>query len=228
MTTEVQVPRAPRAGPAHVGAAPSTPKCRVRMPAAGRVVVSVVFLCLALSTSGCGPGAEGPPTTFDSAFAREYSRLHGDTDPNTLSAAPATEAEVAAALRVGTDVDAPLLLPDSLPPGFVLAAPFRGTGSGAALPNPHTWGDGYAVTYTDGRARLTVMVNPDEPVDGGAWQEAAATLQGRPLSVQERDGLVLVSTAPETAGPTVVVVGERVDRATVLAVAESLRRPREP
>ncbi|HZK49863.1 MAG TPA: hypothetical protein VFD74_09740, partial [Thermoleophilia bacterium] len=168
----------------------------------------LVAACAVWLAAGCGAPAEvgratAPAVTFQSTFAREYARLHGATDAGILSAVAATQAEIAAALRAGYTGDV-LLLPSTLPVGFALAAPFRGTGSGGPLPNPHAWGSGYAVTYTDGRGRLTLMVNPDEPVEGGAWERTTLTLGGAALVVQERGGLVLVSTtsaAPLGAEP---------------------------
>ena|GEM_PF-5713559 len=187
-----------------------------------RVPALLVLLLLVVPSLSCAG------QTRESAFAREFERLHGVTDPGMLTVVEAAPESVARTIRRDLPEDFLVLLPGYLPADFELAAPFRGTGSGSALPNPHTWGDGYAVTYTDGRARLTVMVNPDEPVNGGEWEETAGDLKGSPLLVQDRDGLVLVSTAPDAGGPVVVVVGERVDRPTVVAVAEGLRDPREP
>src|SRR5665811_185845 len=200
----------------------------------------LVAACAVWFAAGCGAPAEvgratAPAVIFQSTFAREYARLHGATDAGILSAVAATQAEIAAALRAGYTGDV-LLLPSTLPAGFALAAPFRGTGSGGPLPNPHAWGSGYAVTYTDGRGRLTLMVNPDEPVEGGAWERTTLTLGGAALVVQERGGLVLVSTTsaaplgaepPTTSSgpsgatpggnsnPQVVVIGEGLARAEV-------------
>lgn len=158
-----------------------------------------------------------------SAFAREYARLHRVTRVDILSTVTASEAEIAAALRSGYTGDR-LFLPSTLPPGYALAAPFRGTGSGAPLPNPHTWGSGYAVTYTDGHGRLTLVVNPDELAEGGEWERTDVALDGRALVVQERGELALVSTEL-VADAQVVVIGERLPRAEVLRVAASLSAP---
>ena len=174
------------------------------------------------------PAAVGPPAsagpapsiTQTSAFVREYARLHGVTRAHNLTITTVTQADIAAAIRSGYTGDR-LRLPSYLPAGYGLAAPFRGTGSGAPLPNPHTWGSGYAVTYTDGSGRLTLMVHPDEPVAGGEWSPTDAVLDGRALLVQERAGLVLVSTAP-LVDSQVVLIGERIPRAEVLRVAEGL------
>jgi hypothetical protein len=89
------------------------------------------------------------------------------------------------------------------------------------LSNPHTWGSGYAVTYTDGSGRLTVVVHPDEPLASGEWLPTDPVLDGRSLSVQERGGLVLVSTAPRDDAQ-VIVIGERLVRSDVLRVAVGL------
>lgn len=52
-----------------------------------------------------------------------------------------------------------------------LAAPFRGDGLGRRPSHSYSWPGGYAITYTDGLGRLTVMIEPDEPVDGGGSGE---------------------------------------------------------
>ncbi|MBU2602276.1 MAG: hypothetical protein KKA32_08930 [Actinobacteria bacterium] len=189
------------------------------------VLIASLFVLLGcLAFAGCGARATPSSTSFESAFAREYERLHGATDAGTLSPEPKSENEIVAGLRAG--YTGTLLLPSTLPPGFELAAPFRGTGSGAPLPNPHAWGAGYAITYTDGRGRLTVMMNPDELVEGGGWESTEQTLGKRVLLVQERGGLVLVTTdAREPARDLFVVIGERLPRAEVLRVAAGLREP---
>jgi len=88
------------------------------------------------------------------------------------------------------------MLPGVLPSGYQRAAPFRGTGSGAALPNPQVWSSGYALTYTDGSGRLTLVVNPDGDPAVGPWRTVEATVDDRALQIQERDALVVVRTAP--------------------------------
>lgn len=187
-------------------------------------MASLWFLVGAFSISGCGARTAPSSTSVESDFAREYQRLHGVTDPGTLSPAPKSENEIVAYVRAG--YAGTLLLPSTLPPGYELAAPFRGTGSGAPLPNPHVWGSGYAITYTDGRGRLTVMLNADEPVDGGGWETTEQTLRGRVLLVQERGNLVLVITdLPVPARDLPVVIGEGLSRAEVLRIAAGLREP---
>jgi hypothetical protein len=114
------------------------------------------------------------------------------------------------------------VLPQMLPPGYERAATFRGTGSGAALPNPHVWGSGYAVTFTDGSGRVTVVVNSDDELGTGDWEPALTTPGTRRLEIQKRDVLVIVRTAPDEEVP-LVVVGEDLPAETVLEVAGSLR-----
>ncbi len=197
----------------------------------GALYAGFVILLLVIA-GGCGGPADGAPISTPTssapasavdpgdAFAREYRRLHGVTDIGILSTKRATVAEIAAAIRSGY-AGPVLLIPSALPSGFALASPFRGTGSGAPLPNPHIWGSGYAVTYTDGSGRLTLMVHPDDPVASGEWQSTGTTLDGLALLIQERAGLVLVSTAP-VADAQVIVIGERLPRAEVLRVAAGL------
>ncbi|MHB9150065.1 MAG: hypothetical protein ACYC33_08330 [Thermoleophilia bacterium] len=183
----------------------STPSSSAPAPAAAGAGASVV---------------SAPAITQASAFAREYARLHGVTPVGTLSTVIASQAEIVADLRSGYTGDR-LLLPSTLPPGYALAAPFRGTGSGTPLPNPHAWGSGYAVTYTDESGRITLVVHPDDPLAGGEWLPTDAAFGGRALVVQERGGLVLVSTRL-VADAQVVVIGERLSRAEVLRVAGGL------
>ncbi len=194
--------------------------------------VGFVMLLLMLA-GGCGGPAGGAPVLTptssapvsavaqENAFAREYRRLHGVTDGGVLSTERATVAQIVGAVRSGYTGDV-LLLPSTLPPGYALAAPFRGTGSGMPLSNPHTWRSGYAVTYTDGSGRLTLVVHPDEPLATGEWLATDSALDGRGLRVQERGGLVLVSTAPRDDDAQVIVIGERLARSEVLRVAAGL------
>lgn len=192
--------------------------------AAGTLTSTTSWSASAPGATDTGASVESAPAiTHASAFAREYARLHRVTRVDVLYAVTATEAKIAAALRSGYTGGA-LLLPSTLPPGYALAAPFRGTGSGAPLPNPHTWGRGYAVTYTDGSGRLTLVVNPEELAEGGEWERTDVALNGRALVVQERGGLVMVSTEP-VGDAQVVVIGERLSRAEVLRVAVGLAEP---
>lgn len=194
-------------------------------PAASSLTATPSSSAPALAAAGAGASVvSAPATTQASAFAREYARLHGVTPVGTLSTVVASQAEIVATIRSGYTGDR-LLLPSTLPPGYALAAPFRGTGSGTPLPNPHTWESGYAVTYTDENGRLTLVVqHPDEPFANGEWRPTDKMLDGGILLVQERAGLVLVSTGPGDDAQ-VVVVGERLSRAEVLRVALGLTAP---
>lgn len=201
----------------------------VRRSGALRAGLVTALMVLA---GGCGGPVEGASTQAvtssapasavagESAFAREYARLHGVTRAQNLSVTTALQADIAAAIRSGY-AGPVLLLPSVLPSGYGLAAPFRGTGSGAPLSNPHTWGSGYAVTYTDGGGRLTLVVHPDGPLASGEWHATGTTLDGLALLIQERGDLVLVSTAPGDDAQ-VIVIGERLPRAEVLRVAAGL------
>lgn len=192
-------------------------------PAASTLASTLASSTPAPAAAGTGASVvSAPPITQASAFAREYARLHGVTPVGILSTVVASKAETVANIRSGYTGER-LLLPSALPPGYPLAAPFRGTGSGAPLPNPHTWGSGYAVTYTDGHGRLTLVVNPDELAES-ELERTDVALDGRVLVVQERGGLVLVSTEP-VDDAQVLVIGERLPRAEVLRVAAGLSVP---
>ncbi len=175
-----------------------------------------ILLLLAVLTLGCS----GPPT--ESAFAHEFQRLHGTTDPGMLTEVEISPEAIVAAIRPDLRELLPILLPGYLPPGFGLAAPFRGTGSGSPLPNPQVWVDGYAVTYTEGQTRITVVVGQGDELAVGWGEKSPATFRGRSLFVRDGGDLVQVSTGPDDGMP-VVVVGERLELAEVLRVAAGLR-----
>ncbi len=187
-------------------------------------MVAVLVAVVLAGCAGAEGGAAGPSATRTTLSTMEevFRGAHLSTPGGLLTPVGTTVAEVAATLAKGLDSAVPLLLPGWLPAGFSLAAPFRGTGSGASLPNPHIWVTGYAVTFTDGDGRLTVVVGPDQEVSEGPWVVAGAALDGRQLRVHRDAGLVVVETGPGDGIP-VVVVGERLTVEEVVRVAAGLR-----
>lgn len=151
-----------------------------------------------------------------------FRTAHLTTPERLLTPLETEPADIVTLVSRGVEPGVPLLFPSFLPTGFRLAAPFRGTGSGRPLPNPHTWGTGYAVTYTDGNARLTVVVGPDQELSTGPWVAVDAMLDGRALRVTRDDPLVVVETVPAGRVP-VAVVGERMSAEDVVRVAVGLR-----
>lgn len=186
-----------------------------------RALVVLALLLLVTPSLACAGQAR------ESTFALEFRRLHGVTDSGMLSVVETAPESIVGTIRRDLPEGFLVVLPGYLPPDFELAAPFRGTGSGSSLPNPHVWADGYAVTFTDGSARLTVVVGAGDELFVGSGEESSATLGDRPLFVLDESGLVQVFTGPD-GGTPVVVVGERLESAEVLRVAAGLRQADEP
>lgn len=193
-----------------------------RAPARHRAVLAVlgVAVLVGCAASRGEPVASTVPT-FD-LMEQAFRTAHLTTPERLLTPLETESADIATLVSRGVEPGVPLLLPSFLPTGFRLAAPFRGTGSGRPLPNPHTWGTGYAVTYTDGNGRLTVVVGPDQELSTGPWVAVYATFDGRALRVTRNDSLVVVETVPDGL-VSVAVVGERMPAEDVVRVAVALR-----
>ena len=178
----------------------------------------MVAVLVALSTgvaAGCGSGS----------ITEAYQQAHPGFVDGPLQPAPAEQATIVAAIRKDHDPAGEIWLPEYLPAGFVLAAPYNGDGSGSAQPNPYAWGRGYSVTYTDGVGYVMVLANSDDDLTQGEWSPLAENVAGRALRLQRGPGIVLVATVDD-GGPPLLVSGggfggDRLE-AELIHVAESL------
>lgn len=170
----------------------------------------------AAGTAGCGSGstaatapgsASGQISTTLSPMMEAYYQAHPNLVDGPLQPAPAAPEKIVADIRSGLDPDRDVWLPEYLPDGFVLAAPYNGDGSGSASPNPYAWGRGYGVTYTDGAGYIMVMANSDDDLAQGEWTPLAETVAGRHLRLQRGSGTVLVATADDGDVPLLVSGG---------------------
>ena len=169
----------------------------------------LTVLAAAAAVVGCGsqaPGDRSTSTTL-SAVMQAYYQEH--PSPLTVPMHPtgATTDQIIAAIRKNHATGEQIVLPDYLPAGFSLAAPYYGDGSGNAFPNPNVWAAGYSVTYTDGTAYAVVVVNSDDDLDEGDWTPLKETALGRALKVQEEPTMVRVATVVEAGKPSVFVAG---------------------
>ncbi|GAB4246014.1 MAG: hypothetical protein Kow00129_06220 [Thermoleophilia bacterium] len=175
-----------------------------------------MLIALFGAVSGC---TENSAETSMNAMEREYFRLHGTTPRDVLAPGGIGLEEAMSRIQLGTHRGVPVLAPTWLPSRMQVAAPFRGTGSGAGLPNPHLWGSGWALTLTDGYSRLTVVAGAEDEF-AGSW-ETLRMDSGRELGIQRKGELTLVRV--ECGGDQVIVVGERLAGSQVVRVADSLR-----
>ncbi len=128
---------------------------------------------------------------------RAYYEAHPTLVDGPLQPAPTPTDEIVADIRMGLEVGEDVWLPDYLPAGFVLAAPYNGDGSGSAYPNPYAVGRGYSVTYTDGVGYIMVMKNSEDDLSGGEWVPLAETLAGRRLRLLRDAEVTLVATVDD-------------------------------
>ena len=175
--------------------------------------VSLIATTVVGGAAGCGSGstaatapgsAPGRISITLSPMMEAYYRAHPGLVDGPLQPAPATSEKILADIRTSLDPERDIWLPEYLPDGFVLAAPYNGDGSGSAYPNPYSWGRGYGVTYTDGAGYILVMANSDDDLAQGDWTALAETVAGRHLRLQQGPGVVLVSTAEDGEVPLLV------------------------
>jgi hypothetical protein len=190
---------------------------RCRKPGAARVLAAVFLAVSAVVATGCGSGS----------ITDAYDRVHPGFVDGPLQPALAQLETVVADIRKDLDPAREIWLPEYLPAGFVLAAPYNGDGSGSAYPNPYAWGRGYSVTYTDGTGYVMVLANSDDDLTQGEWSPLAESLAGRALRLQRGPGMVLVATVDD-GGPPLLVSGggfggDRLE-AELIQVAGSLSR----
>ena len=138
---------------------------------------------------------------------KAYGEAHPGYVDFPLHTVASSPAAIVSAIQKDLDPGREIRLPTYLPPGFALAAPYNGDGSGAAYPNPYAWGRGYSVTYTDGKGFIMVFENPDDDLSQGTWTALAETLDGRPLRLQMGTGIALVATADDGRTPFLVSGG---------------------
>ncbi|MFH0915301.1 MAG: hypothetical protein V1912_02480 [bacterium] len=197
--------------------------------------VPLIATIMATGAAGCGSGSTaatapgglpGRISTTVSPMMEAYYRAHPGLVDGVLQPAPATPEKILADIRSGLDHERDIWLPEYLPDGFVLAAPYNGDGSGSAYPNPYAWGRGYGVTYTDGAGYIMVLSNSDDDLAQGEWTALTETVAGRHLRLQSGSGVTLVATSDDGDVPLLVAgagfAGERL-AAELIRVATSLR-----
>jgi ABC-type phosphate transport system substrate-binding protein len=204
------------------------------------VGLSLAMVIAAAAATGCGAGpiagaasghalgqATGETSTTLSPLMEAYFQAHPGFVDGSLTPAPATADKILADIHAGLDPGRDIWLPEYLPDGFELAAPYNGDGSGSAYPNPHAWGRGYSITYTDGAGYIMVMANSDDDLTQGEWTALAETVAGRHLRLQQGPGIALVATVDDGGTPLLVsgggLPGSRLTT-ELIRVAESLAR----
>lgn len=149
-----------------------------------------------------GSALPAPPSSLDDAF--DAAHPGGALPPGLTKAGDASRAtELLAARGAGGRI----LLPAWLPPGYGLAAPYVAVGSGAALPNPFVWDDGYRVSYTDGRGLIVVHVGSGRLPGEGSWLELADLWHGNVVRIRSADGVTTVASRRDGRPVAVAVVG---------------------
>ena len=195
----------------------------------GSSVLAVVCVVLAIAATGvvgCKAGSSpGETSTTLSPMMLAYQQAHRGFVDGPLTPTDTRLDQIMAQIREGLDPDREIWLPEYLPAGFSLAAPYNGDGSGSAYPNPYAWGRGYGVTYTDGAGYVMVLAGSDDDLSQGEWEPLAETVAGRHLRLQRGAGIVLVATVDDGETPLVVsgggFAGERL-KIELSRVAESL------
>jgi hypothetical protein len=168
--------------------------------AAGLMIVAIAVGAAASSCGSASMGAEasdaeaGQTSSSLSPMMEAYYRAHPNLVDGPLTPAPRAEDEIAADIRAGLDAGEEIWLPDYLPDGFVLAAPYNGDGSGSAYPNPYAFGVRYGVTYTDGVGYIMVMKNSEDDLSRGEWSLLEETVAGRGLRLRTGADITLVAT----------------------------------
>ena len=167
--------------------------------------VAAISGCGSSSPTGEPPGQESGQTSGSlSPMMEAYYRAHPRLVDGPLRPAPTTPDKIVADIRAGLDADEGIWLPDYLPDGFALAAPYNGVGSGSVYPNPYVCGVAYGITYTDGVGYIMVMKNSEDDLTQGEWAPLKETLAGRHLRVHEGAEVTLVATAADGDVPLLV------------------------
>jgi hypothetical protein len=177
--------------------------------------VIAIALGASVVAVGCGSGASvgqasgqeaRPTSTSLSAMMEAYYQAHPGLVDGPLQPAPTPTDEIVADIRADLDAGEAIWLPDYLPDGFVLAAPYNGDGSGSAYPNPYAVGGAYSVTYTDGVGYIMVMKNSEDDLSQGEWTPLRETLAGRHLRLRQSADVTLIATADD-GEETLLVAG---------------------
>jgi hypothetical protein len=189
-----------------------------------RWLFPVLALAVAGSVAACGAGntiVSSPPSPSPTSLASAYNAAHPGLLPPGLRRLETGKAEIASAVRAQVAPNFPCLLPGYLPRGYGLASPFISTGSGAVLPNPEGWGNGYRVSYTDLRGLITVMVGARSAPGEGRWRVLAHRWRGQALASRRCGrGMVVIVRGSQ---PTVVVEVLGLGARSAVRVLRSLR-----
>lgn len=175
---------------------------------------------MALSVAGCSSqsGDSGPATV-----AEAYRSAHPTGNlPSALATVSTDIDRIAGDLRREVSEGVPLVLPQPLPAGYGLAAPYIAVGSGAALPNPEVWQGGYRVSFTDGRTLVVVAVNLDDPPAVDTASPSSVSVRGRRL-YEGMDGRALVLSSEAADDWQLTITGLGLSRPALARFAGTLR-----
>ena len=173
------------------------------------LVVGLLVIAIAQTAVGCGGTREGAAAVDGvsltlSPMMQAYYEAHPGYVDGKLQPVESTAEEITTAIRLDLDPDHEVWLPTYLPPGFELAAPYNGDGTGSPYPNPYAWGRGYSVTYTDGTGYLMVLAGSEDDLSQGEWEPLAETVGGRALRLQRGLDIILVATIDDGELPLLV------------------------
>jgi hypothetical protein len=173
------------------------------------LVLGLLVIAVAQTPAGCGGTREGAAAVGGAAstlspMMQAYYRAHPGYVDGKLQPVDSTAEEITTAIRLDLDPDHEVWLPTYLPPGFQLAAPYNGDGTGSPYPNPYAWGRGYSVTYTDGGGYIMVLAGSDDDLSQGGWELLAETVGGRPLRLQIGLDIILVATVDDGELPLLI------------------------
>jgi hypothetical protein len=189
-----------------------------RAPLARLFLLAVgLLVSAALPLGACG-GEEPSPGAVDDAFRSAHPSV---TRPEALATVPASLEGLRQELASRLDGDVPVALPEELPSGWGLAAPYIAVGNGSALPNPEIWPGGYRVTFTDGAALFVIAAGLEHLPGEGVWEPAGLLAGGRPLFRRADGRRTILATRP-AADWRLTLVGDGITGAKTEALARSL------
>lgn len=178
--------------------------------------------------SNVSGSSAGQTSSSLSPMMEAYYRAHPGLVDGPLRPAPRAASEIVAEIQAELDAGEDIWLPDYLPAGFVLAAPYNGTGTGSAYPNPYAFGRRYSVTYTNGRGYIMVMKNSEDDLSGGQWTPLTERVDGRALRLHSGSDVTLIATV-EDGDDSLLVAGadfadDRLADELVMVAASLTRR----